>query len=184
MCEVRQIGGQNVLFLTFDDSVERYADSRFVNIELLLAEQKGLKIPNSAIVQKTFYEIPKSYFYQGNNSKDLGLMLHNEGADSTFVTPTIYYETDDAYYVDEADVPSGSQVQKNNSTELFTVGGVTDQLSGVYNVNKGYAVFKQIEVIYQNEDYSIIKTGTPYGVALYDHIVLQGDLVNENEIIY
>ena len=56
-------------------------------------------------------------------------------------------------------------------------------LQGVYNVNKGYAVFKQIEILYQNNDYSIIKTGTSYGISMYDHIVLQGNEVEENTII-
>ena len=51
-------------------------------------------------------------------------------------------------------------------------------------MNKGYAVFKQIIPIQENEDYTIIETGTPYGIALYDRIVLQGDKVKENEIIY
>ena len=56
-------------------------------------------------------------------------------------------------------------------------------IQGVYNINKGYAVFKQINILYQNEDYAIISTGTTYGLSLYDHIVLQGDLVKENQII-
>ena len=44
-------------------------------------------------------------------------------------------------------------------------------------------MFKQINILYQNEDYAIISTGTTYGLALYDHIVLQGDLVKENQVI-
>ena len=72
---------------------------------------------------------------------------------------------------------------KPNSNEYYVVGADMGTLQGVYNVNKGYAVFKQIEILYQNNDYSIIKTGTSYGISMYDHIVLQGDEVEENTII-
>ena len=102
----------------------------------------------------------------------------------TFVAPTIYYETDSYYYIDDEKIHQDDVIVKGDSTDTYTIGKHTDQLQGVYNVNKGYAVFKQIDILYHNEDYSIINTGTQYGVSLYDHIVLQGNSVNENDIIY
>ena len=183
-CELRDIGASNYLVLSLDDSVDRYADSRYLQVKLLMAQKSGLKIPNSAIVSKSFFVIPKGYFMAGNDDSDSkGLLVHTDTGD-VFVNATIYYETEDAYYVDNQDVSAGAQLVKPNSSERLTVGNETAELQGVYNVNKGYAVFKQIEVLYQNEDYSIINTGTQYGVSLYDHIVLQGNSVNENDIIY
>ena len=44
-----------------------------------------------------------------------------------------------------------------DSTETYTVSRRAT-LKGVYNMNKGYADFKQIEVLYQNEEYSIVKS--------------------------
>ena len=173
------------LVLKLDDSMERYADLRFVNIELMLDEKSGLKIPNSSIVKKTFYTVPKSYFLQGDNTKDMGVLVRKEGGrESEFVIPTIYKETKKAYYIDDETVSEGDELLSPDSLETYTVGTETDDLAGVYNVNKGFAVFKQIEPIQKNEDYTIIRTGTPYGLALYDRIVLQGDKVQENEIIY
>ena len=98
------------------------------------------------------------------------------------LNPTIYYEDEEFYYVDEG-VQRGDKILKPNSNEYYVVGADMGTLQGVYNVNKGYAVFKQIEILYQNNDYSIIKTGTSYGISMYDHIVLQGDEVEENTII-
>lgn len=182
-CEIINVGGEDYLVMHLDDSVERYSDKRFINIELMIGEESGLKIPNSSIVTKTFFTVPKTYFYQGDNSHDLGLMVHTDEGDS-FITPTIYHESEDSYYIDSEDVSAGSQLLKNSGGERYIVGTTTDDLIGVYNVNKGYAVFKQIEILYQNEDYSIIKSGTSYGISLYDHIVLQGDMVDENQIVY
>ena len=52
---------------------------------------------------------------------------------------------------------------------------------GVYNKNKGYADFKQIQILYQNEEYSIIRSNTEYGLIEYDYIVLDAETVDENE---
>ena len=55
-------------------------------------------------------------------------------------------------------------------------------LIGVYNINKGYAVFKQINIIYENEEYAIIETKTSYGISLYDHIALDASEIKENQL--
>ena len=161
--------------------MDRYADSRFFHIKFINNNISGLKIPNSSIVDKDFYKIPKAYMVQGNNNDDPGFILQSD-ADNIYINPTIYYEDEEFYYVDEG-VQRGDKILKPNSNEYYVVGADMGTLQGVYNVNKGYAVFKQIEILYQNNDYSIIKTGTSYGISMYDHIVLQGDEVEENTII-
>lgn len=181
--ELTQKAGKNFIIMSLDDGMERYADSRFVHIKLLDNNISGLKIPNSSIVNKEFFTIPKSCFYQGNNSNDRGVNIVRDANTTEFISPTIYYETDDYYYVDNEVLHKGDLLVKSQSQEKYYVGSETDKLQGVYNVNKGYAVFKQIEILFQNEDYAIIKTGTNYGIAMYDHIVLQGDEVEENTII-
>ena len=180
--DFKEQAGKYYLILSLDDSMDRFADSRYVHVKIINSNISGLKIPNSSIVEKEFYTIPKDYMMQGNNSDDAGFLLQS-GSESMYITPTIYYESDDYYYIDDEIVTRGDKLVKPNSNELYVVGSTTDSLQGVYNVNKGYAVFKQIEILYQNDDYSIIKTGTNYGISMYDHIVLQGDEVEENSII-
>ncbi len=70
-----------------------------------------------------------------------------------------------------------------DSSTTYTVGTDKDKLIGVYNINKGYAVFKQIKILSENDDYSIVETKTSYGIALYDHIALDGSSVVENQTI-
>lgn len=179
--------GQYYLLLTLRNSMVRYAKERFLEIELLLSEETGLKIPNSAITEKEFFTIPISYFVKGGDSDADGILVErisDKGKSTTeFVSPTIYYETDDYYYIDSEDVTSGEKIVKPNSSETYTVGSDTDKLKGVYNVNKGYTVFKQIDLLYQSSEYTIVKTGTTYGVALYDHIALDSTTVKENELL-
>jgi hypothetical protein len=174
--------GKYYLVLSLDDSMDRYAESRYVHIKIINNNISGLKIPNSSIVEKSFYTIPIDYALRGNNDDEIGFMVKTASSNEC-ISPTIYYETDEFYYVDNEFVSRGDTLIKPNSTDTYVVGSNTGKLKGVYNVNKGYAVFKQIEILYQNNDYSIIKTGTNYGISMYDHIVLQGDEVEENSII-
>ncbi len=182
-CYVENKDKQDYLVLELKDGVERYATSRFVPIALLLDEQAGLKIPKSAIVEKEFFAVPKSYFFKGNNSSDPCLYVQNGRKQPQLVVPTIYYEKNKVYYIDAETVSSDDDIVKPDSTTTYRVGTKTAKLRGVYNINKGYAVFKQIDVLFENEDYAIVKIGTSYGIANYDHIALQGDQVKENQLI-
>lgn len=184
---IQQRNGQNYLVLTLRNSMIRYAKDRYIEVELLLAEETGLKIPNSAITEKEFYTVPIEYFMKGGDSSQEGLLIQRKDKDNNtiteFVAPTIYYETEAYYYIDSEDVSADDIILKPDSASTYTVGSNTDVLKGVYNINKGYAVFKQIDILYQNEEYSIVETGTTYGIALYDHIALDGTKIQENELI-
>ena len=185
--EVRESKGEYFLVLTLKNAMVRYANERFLEIELLIAEESGLKIPNTAIVEKDFYTIPIEFFLKGDDSSSEGLLIEridNNGNRTTeFIKPTIYYKTETECYIDSELVQAGENVQKPDSLEKYTIGDSIATLEGVYNINKGYAVFKQIEVMLQNEEYSIVKTGTNYGIALYDHIALDGSKIQEDELI-
>ena len=184
---IQQRDGQNYLILTLRNSMIRYAKDRYIEVELLLTEETGLKIPNSAITEKEFYTVPIEYFMKGGDSSEDGLLVQREDKDgktiTEFVAPTIYYETDEYYYIDSEDVSADDIILKPDSTSTYKVGSNTAVLKGVYNINKGYAVFKQIDILYQNEEYAIVQTGTTYGIALYDHIALDGSKIQENELI-
>ena len=57
-------------------------------------------------------------------------------------------------------------------------------LKGVYNINKGYTVFRKVEVLESANGYSIIRKNTEYGLSTYDHIVLDAASVQDDQIIY
>lgn len=174
------------LQLSFKTAMIRYINDRFLDIELVMNNKSGLKIPKSAITSKEFFTVPKEYFVQGGDSDDYGLMVTTDGKDGqtvNFISPTIYYETDDCYYIDSEYVAVGDQILKPDSSGTYTIGNDTDSLIGVFNINKGYAVFKQISIIYENDEYAIVEPKTSYGIALYDHIALDGSQVQEDQLI-
>lgn len=183
---ILKIGKDSYLNLQLRTSVLRFANQRFIDIELLIDDAQGLKIPNTAIAKKSFFTVPKEYFVKGGDSSSKGLVISSKGkkgVDSDFVTPTIFYEKDGMYYIDDELVDAGTVIKKPDSNETYTIKETKD-LKGVYNINKGYAVFKQIDILYQNEEYSILKKGTDYGISLYDHIALEGDSIEENDLVH
>ena len=179
--------GDTFASLTFTNSMITFCTDRFVDIELLLEEESGLKIPNSAIVEKEFFIVPKEYVTLGGNSGNSGVLLEtydeNGNATTEFVETSIYEETETEYYLDDTVLRAGNYLIKPDSTDKFAV-SKTGTLIGVYNINKGYADFKQIIILYQNDEYSIVKSNTAYGLNVYDYIVLDASTVKDNEFIY
>lgn len=173
--------------LDLTSSAIRYATDRFIDVELMVSNVEGLKIPLSAIIEKDFYTIPVEYATQGGDNKNIGFLLEtfDENGKSTtqFVQPNIYYSTDEDYYVEKHEFETGNYIVKTDSTDRYPI-GKTDKLTGVYSINKGYAQFKQIDILFQNEEYYIVEEGTTYGIAVFDHIVLDGKAVEEDDIIY
>ncbi len=179
--------GQTLVGLGFSNSMITFCTERFVDIELILEEDSGLKIPNSSIVEKQFYLVPEEYVTQGGNSDSYGVLRENyleDGTPSTeFVETTVYNIEDGEYYLDDAALRIGDRLIKPDSTEEYTI-SKQGSLIGVYNINKGYADFKQIVILYQNDEYAIVQSNTTYGLNVYDYIVLDAATVNEDDFIY
>lgn len=188
------------LELNFTNSMISFAGDRFLDIELVLNEETGLKIPNSSIIQKEFFLIPQEYVTQSGTTGTYGVLRERAMEDGTISTEyteiSIYSLIQNEYYVDNTVLRSGDHLVKpkqNNSSdtvdadtqlpEIHTVSKIAT-LTGVYNMNKGYADFRQIEILYQNEEYSIVKSNTKYGLNVYDLIVLEADAVSDDEFIY
>lgn len=173
--------------LHFTNSMVTFVTDRFIDIELITDQQNGLKIPNSAIVEKQFYLIPKEFLTNGGFNNTTGIMKEvyaDDGSTSTeFIPVSIYSETDTEYYIDNDALTKGVRIIKPDSTSDYTISKFAN-LIGVYNINKGYADFKQIQILNQNDEYSIIKSNTEYGLVAYDYIVLDAKSVNTDEFIY
>lgn len=211
--------------LDFHKYMIQFLSDRYVQFEIVTKQVSGLKIPISAVTDKTFYLVPIDYLAQGGDGdrSATGFMKEvysEQGTSAVFVPATIYYSTEEFYYIDvsgdgELKVgdylvkPVGGNVADEDIAAPDEVGeteaeadteasraaraaehggrfqlGASMQLQGVYSINKGYAVFKQIEVLDANEEYYTIKKGMSYGLAVYDHILLDASTAEEGKVIY
>ena len=173
--------------LSFTNSMISFVNDRFLEVELLLHEETGLKIPNSSIVEREFFLIPEAYITRSGSTGSYGVLCETVSEDGTpttaYVEVSIYSLVDGEYYVDASALESGDHLFMPDSTETYTV-SKRATLIGVYNMNKGYADFKQIEILYQNEEYAIVKSNTEYGLNVYDLIVQDASSVTADQFIY
>ncbi|MGN0371288.1 MAG: HlyD family efflux transporter periplasmic adaptor subunit [Enterocloster sp.] len=175
--------------LDFSKYMEQFISDRFVTFEILLEQADGLKIPVSSVTEKSFYLIPVDYMGQGGDSSDAGFFkeIYNENGTSVVFVPTvIYYKDDECYYVDmneEDGLKSGDYIVRPESSDRYQIGR-TASLKGVYNINKGYTVFRQIDILDSNSEYYTVQKGTRYGLSVYDHIVLDASTVEEGQLLY
>ena len=178
--------GEIFVKLTFTNSMVTFCTDRFIDIELILEDETGLKIPNSSIVEKECFLVPKEYVTKGGNSNNYGVMREafTEEGEATveFIETTVYNETETEYYLDDTVLRIGDDLIMPESTETFTV-SMRGSLIGVYQINKGYADFKQINILYQNDEYAIVKSNTQYGLSVYDYIVLDASTVQPDEFL-
>ena len=59
--------------LGFNNSCNSFCTDRFIEIELVINDEVGLKIPNSAIVEKEFFIIPAEYMSKGGANGNYGV---------------------------------------------------------------------------------------------------------------
>ena len=170
--------------LDFDNSMIRYAEDRFLNVELILEDESGLKIPKSAVVDQKFYVIPEEYLTAGGNSSSRGVMVRKDSGSIEFCPVDIYDEGDDGEVcISRDELKEGMTILKPDSDETYTI-GKTKTLQGVYNINKGYAVFKKVKILCENDEYYIVAEGEDYSLSNFDHIVQNGRSVNADEVVF
>lgn len=175
----------NLGFLTFDHSMVRYANQRFLDIELIMEDETGLKIPKSAVIEKDFYTVPEEYLTQGGNTTGTGVLIQGEKDTTQFQTVDVYYRDNETgmVYLNPNTLEEGTVLIKPESNESYPL-KKTAPLSGVYNINKGYAMFCQIHILCESEEYYIVESGNEYGLSNYDHIALDGDKILENDVVF
>ncbi len=184
---VQQIGDEFYAYLSLNNSVVTFCNERFIDIELVTHNEQGLKIPVSAIVYRQFNVVPEIYRIDridANNSTFLRKTFLEDGQQSSeVVSVSVYAEKEEGIYVDANQLKIGDYLLMENTMSENAVSQV-GELVGVYCINQGYAEFRQIVILYQNDEYAIIQKNTPSGINVYDYIVLDASVVSPDDFIF
>ena len=180
--------GKTYLKLSFNNSMVTYVSDRFLDVQLILEEETGLKIPLTAIVEKEFFLLEEPYLIDEGQKGKRTVIRQCYLEDGTISTERLtvgvygYDESTGKYYVDATLLNTGDILHQldNQNTDVVRERAT---LIGVYNINKGYADFREISILYQNDEYAIVKSGTEYGLKVYDYIVLNADSVKDQQFI-
>lgn len=174
--------------LDFTKYMEQFVSDRFVDFEIITEDVRGLKIPRTAVANVDFYQIPKDFLVRSAEGTARGFYKETyteNGPSVVLVSCNIYNADDEYYYVDageKSELHAGDYLVKENSQDRYQVGTMAS-LQGVYNINRGYTAFRNIEVLNSNDEYYTVQKGTDYGLSVYDHIVLNAAAVTGNGMI-
>lgn len=178
------IGSKQYLKLSFNNSMARYAQERFLDVELFIDTVHGLKVANSCIVEKDFFVIPEQYIAKGGSSNSDGILVEEIQKNGTkkakFIPTTIYKREKKLCYISEEELSAGMIVYNKSDADTYQL-KQTKKLKGVYCMNKGYAVFRLVDILYKGKDYTILDTNTQFGLNVYDHIALEGQKIQEGQ---
>lgn len=184
---IQNNNGHNFAVLSTSRFMGRYLNDRFIDIELNLNAASGFKIPNSSILSKKMTMIPENMTTTGGESAEKGvlkLVYNTEDGSSSkeFVSLADASVSDGYYYVNESVLKPGDTLINPSDNKAFTLQNVSTK-EGVYCVNTGYCQFKEIEKVYENNEYTIVSPDTPGGISNFDHIVVNPEKINENDFV-
>lgn len=183
--QVQQLGEHFYGYLSLNNSAVTFCNDRFIDIELVTHNEQGLKIPISSIVYQDFIVVPPESRIERLDANtsifERKAFLEDGQISSERVTVTVYAEKDEGIYVDNTQLRIGDYLLYEGREEPVSR---TGQLVGVYCINQGYAEFRQIVILYQNEEYAIIQKNTDGGINVYDYIVLDASVVSPDDFIF
>ena len=181
--------GKHFAVLSLDQQMVNYINDRFIDVVIIMDQNNGLKIPNTAITKKEAYRIPITYLTNGSDSlemKYLNIKTLDKNGEVTIEqkSPDILKKDEKYIYIDPNDYSADTVIYNANTNDSLQLSSAAkEELQGVYCVNQGIAKFRYIEVKYQDDEYCIAAIDIPYSIARYDRIILNQSFVSENQII-
>ena len=184
--EMFNINGKYYGKLSLKRYMIRYADYRYLDVQIIGKDITGLKIPKSAVCEKEFNTIPIACMANENNVEGFIIKTvdNNNNPSETLISPDIFYQDDDYYYVDKDEIDAGTVICNKSDNSEYLVGSTVATLKGVYNINDGFTDFRQINILASSNDYYIVSSGNRYGVQNFDHIVLDASTVKDRQIVF
>lgn len=176
--------GKTYLVISLNSYMVRYVNDRFLDVEIQLNSEEGLKIPNTALVEKEYYRVPLKYKQSTSTSSSKFLVNSADGkSEKQTITLSIGTEDEDYCYIPVNEVKQGTILALADEKDTYLLEKKI-KLKGVYCVNKGYASFKPVTIKKENTEYSIVQNNMTGSISAYDRIVLNSDTIKENQLIY
>ena len=178
------------LVMSLNKYMVDYISERFLNIEIILNKFDGLKVPNSAIMEKEVYKIPQNYVTSDDDvsSKFITVRRFDENATSgdaeeKEIELKVYKSDEDYYYVSkDSFVDTDIVLYGKNKKETPVMSLEREKMNGVYLANAGIASFQEVEVIKAQDEFTIINEDG--NLKEFDNIVLDSNAVYEGQTLY
>ncbi|MDR1704383.1 MAG: hypothetical protein LBS19_06820 [Clostridiales bacterium] len=185
---IDSIGEIRYVVFHIDKRVTDYLDRRGVSFKIKEGLGEGLKIPNSAIIEKTLVKIPKECAVETDEGRhvlryNMGTGIYDKMGIVPFASDNVYYSV--IWYADGIR-PGDILAIPARLGETYTA-DQTEIISGVYVTNTGAAVFKRIYTsggAFENISYTIVDPADNPNVKVKDRIVSDASTVEDRQMIY
>ncbi|WP_304508673.1 HlyD family efflux transporter periplasmic adaptor subunit [Anaerotignum sp.] len=182
--ELLEAGEQEtkIVFSSYEQ-MDSFISERVLEFYLEETTIEGLKVPNDAIVEKSLLRVPKDCITESMGNK--GVLLVN-GGNAKFLPVSIVSYDDENEYIDQSgQLKLGDVILQGTgeSAVQYKVSDLTPK-AGVYVANSSMAKFVSIDILDQNQEYAIIRSGTTYGLQAYDLIVSDAKNITEGQDLY
>lgn len=84
------------LVLSLSKYMVEYIDDRFLNIEIILNKFEGLKVPNSSLLEKEVFKIPKEYINESEESQNKSVTVRRYDGSDNGIEPLVKSTAGDA----------------------------------------------------------------------------------------
>lgn len=181
--KIENTGEKTYVVFRSNKKLVDYLDCRNLTFKVEQGVVEGLKIPNSAIVDKTLLKIPKKFVFEENGKNS----VTKKTADKEETIPVTFTDSDDEYYYVLHDynnlryddtLVSGGEYMKITETE---------NIKGVYVTNSGATVFKRIVPggnYSENATHTILDPSLNKGLKVQDRIVTDAKYIAEKQLVY
>lgn len=194
-----ELGGQEVSFTVMskdekDESVQvvfktsnqigDFLDVRGVSFSIGEKATTGLKVPNQALVELNLIKVPSAY---SSEVEGKTTVYRQKGEITEAVQLNIQYTQDDMYYIRQ-DLTDASALQLNDII-VNKENGKTYQVTevetkqGVYVVNNKIAKFKEIEILAQSNEYTIVKYTSKSKLKEQDKIISNPKSIKMDQLL-
>ena len=139
-----------------------------MDIEVKNSRAYGLKIPQTAITEKEAYKIPLDFLTTGGDSADEG--FYRKRRREASLPLNLFRRTSSGKRRTRTERASATWIWKPSRAETpccFPIPtsasrwAETETLKGAYNINRGYAVFKYVDILDENSEYCIVRKTWP-----------------------
>lgn len=171
-----------VVFKT-NSNVQDFLSERSIEFYITDSSYEGLKIPNSAIVEKTFIKIPASCVMESLNG--YSVVKRTDGKDDLINVEIESQDEEFAYIRQDFENLKIGDVILNGTGENaseYKLSEVSTKV-GVLTANSAYAKFASISVLGQNSQYTIADAAES-SLKAYDKIITNTSEITEGDEIY
>ena len=179
---MENLGAETYTVFVTDRNIIDFMNLRTMEFKVKENIYEGFKIPNGAIVEKTFIKIPKEFIV--TSLENTGVIKRSATGDS-FISISIAQSNADNVYIiqDFGTLKVGDTIiAQGEDAQTYILNEVTTY-KGVYVANSSIARFTVIDIIGQNVDYTIVNPNNMYGLKIYDKIVSDAKTVDNKETV-